>query len=305
VNGPAPVGVPDPAGAGPWGAGRNLPAAIGIGLLLGGLVVGTLFLAPLLFIAVVVGAMCWGTVEIYRAAATAGLRRGGTNTATVGVVVIIVAAAVAGATGLVLAFALAFLAGAVLRLRRGPEGYLTDTGLLSFTLAYLGVLPGFVMLLLRHPDGQMWVFVFIVLTVANDVGGYAVGAAFGRHKVAPRLSPSKSWEGLAGSLTAQVVLGAWLFPVLLNRSAWLGVAVALILTVVATSGDVLESAIKRDAGVKDSGTTLPGHGGILDRLDSLLPNAAAAYLIVVVLDVVEAGGVDVLTAVVGGPSPLR
>lgn len=275
----APADAPSPR------SGRNLPAAIGIGLLLGGLVVGTLFLAEPLFIVVVITAMAWGAVELYRAAgATEARIRRGVMSAVVGIIAVLLAAALAGATGMMLAFAAAFLIGAVLRLRGGPDGYLADIGLLSFTLAYLGVLPGFVMLLLRHADGQEWVFVFIALTVANDVGGYAVGALFGRHKVAPALSPSKSWEGLVGSLIAQVAVGCWLFPALLGLPWWLGGIVGVLLTAVATTGDVLESAIKRDAGVKDSGNSLPGHGGILDRLDSLLPNAAAAYLIVVLLD---------------------
>ena len=119
--------------------------------------------------------------------------------------------------------------------------------------------------------------VFILLTVANDIGGYAAGVLFGKHPIAPQISPKKSWEGFVGSVVLQCVVGALSFVYLLDAPWWQGIIAGLIMTVTATAGDFAESAIKRDLGVKDMGTFLPGHGGMMDRLDSLIPNAFTSW----------------------------
>ncbi|MBK9741100.1 MAG: phosphatidate cytidylyltransferase, partial [Actinobacteria bacterium] len=114
-------------------------------------------------------------------------------------------------------------------------------------------------------------------TVANDIGGYATGVLFGKHPIAPQISPKKSWEGFAGSVVLQCAVGAAAFVYLLDAPWWQGVLVGLIMTITATAGDFAESAVKRDLGVKDMGTFIPGHGGMMDRLDSLVPNAFTSW----------------------------
>jgi phosphatidate cytidylyltransferase len=149
----------------------------------------------------------------------------------------------------------------------------------AFVVAYLPFMAGFLMLTLAADNGPERVVVFILLTVSNDIGGYAAGVLFGKHPIAPQISPKKSWEGLVGSIILQCAVGAVSFVYLLDAPWWQGLLAGLVLTVTATAGDFAESAIKRDLGVKDMGTFLPGHGGMMDRLDSLVPNAFASWVL--------------------------
>jgi phosphatidate cytidylyltransferase len=144
-------------------------------------------------------------------------------------------------------------------------------------------LAGFAMLMLAAPDGPYRVIVFVAVTVANDVGGYASGVLFGRHPMAPSISPKKSWEGLAGSVVLCMLVGAVTVRFLLDGSLLAGVAVGVAAAFTATLGDLSESLVKRDLGIKDMGSWLPGHGGIMDRLDSLLPTAPAVALLLMLL----------------------
>ena len=164
-------------------------------------------------------------------------------------------------------------------IRRGTDGYVKDVTATVFAAAYLPFMMGFTMLMLAAPLGPQLIIVFVCLTISNDIGGYAAGVLFGKHPIAPQVSPKKSWEGLAGSAILQSAIGAWLFVWLLDAHWWQGVVAGLVMTVTATAGDFAESAIKRDLGVKDMGTILPGHGGVMDRLDSLVPNAFVAWLL--------------------------
>jgi phosphatidate cytidylyltransferase len=148
-----------------------------------------------------------------------------------------------------------------------------------FLAVYLPFLAGFVALLIRSDDGVWRVLTFILVTIASDIGGYAAGVLFGRHPMAPRISPKKSWEGFAGSALFSAVGGAIALPALLDGAVWQGVVTGLALMLVATLGDLGESMIKRDLGIKDMGSLLPGHGGMMDRLDSLLLAAPVAYLL--------------------------
>ena len=135
----------------------------------------------------------------------------------------------------------------------------------------------FLMLTLATDNGPTRVLVFVFLTAGNDIGGYAAGVLFGKHPIAPSISPKKSWEGLAGSLVLQTALGIGCFVFLLDAPAWQGAVAGIILCFTATAGDFAESAVKRDLGIKDMGTLLPGHGGVMDRLDSLIPNAFTSW----------------------------
>ena len=149
----------------------------------------------------------------------------------------------------------------------------------SNTASYVPFLAGFCALLAQGPDGPRRVTVFIATVVCSDVGGYAAGVLFGKHPMAPTVSPKKSWEGFAGSLVACATAGAVFFATLFDANPLLGALYGLAVVGTATLGDLGESMIKRDIGVKDMSSWFPGHGGILDRLDSILPSASAALLL--------------------------
>lgn len=197
----------------------------------------------------------------------------------VGAIAIPASAYVWGLTGQAIAFGVLALTTIVWRIRRGTDGYVAGVTASLFVLAYLPFLAGFLMLTLATDDGPQRVIVFILLTVGNDVGGYAAGVLFGKHPIARHISPKKSWEGFAGSILAQSLIGAAAFTFLLDAPWWQGVIAGLVMAVTATAGDFAESAMKRDLGLKDMGSLLPGHGGMMDRLDSLIPNAFASWAI--------------------------
>jgi len=123
------------------------------------------------------------------------------------------------------------------------------------------------------------VLCWLIVVVCSDTGGYAAGVLFGKHPMAPSISPKKSWEGFAGSMLAGAIGGTLSVMLLLHAHWWVGLPYGLALVVCATGGDLVESLIKRDLGIKDMGNLLPGHGGLMDRLDSLLPTAVAAWLL--------------------------
>jgi phosphatidate cytidylyltransferase len=274
--------APDEGGPGkqePGRAGRNLPAAIAVGLGLGALITVPLY-SPYrwVFIGVVAAAIALGIYEV-----VASLRRLGALPPllplTVGGVAMVVVAYRNGAEALFLALVLTVLACLAWRLADPAEGFLRDVAASTFVATYVPFLAGFAALLAAPDDGPRRVTAFIAVVVCSDVGGYAAGVLFGRHPMAPRVSPKKSWEGFAGSLLACAVAGAVFFWTLFDAHPLLGVVYGLAVVGTATLGDLGESMIKRDIGVKDMGNVLPGHGGIMDRLDSLLPTAPVAYLL--------------------------
>ncbi len=135
-------------------------------------------------------------------------------------------------------------------------------------------------MLLAHPDnGAQRVLLFLIVVVCSDTGGYAAGVLAGRHPMAPTISPKKSWEGFGGSVVVAATGGALAMWLLLHHSWWQGAVIGVVIALVATTGDLIESLIKRDLGVKDMGTLVPGHGGVMDRLDSLLPSAVATWIL--------------------------
>jgi phosphatidate cytidylyltransferase len=165
------------------------------------------------------------------------------------------------------------------RLVDGSEGYLRDTTAGVFAVVYVPFLAAFAMLLTAQDKGAERVLLFLLLVVCNDTGGYAAGVLFGRHPMAPKISPKKSWEGLAGSIVTAAVAGALWMDYILDGKLWQGAVIGVAVVASATLGDLCESMIKRDLGIKDMGRLLPGHGGIMDRLDSLLPTAPVVYLL--------------------------
>jgi phosphatidate cytidylyltransferase len=257
-------------------AGRDLSAAIGVGVALGALILASLLVVRWAFVGLAVVALALGVWEFSNALAARGVRVP-VVPVLVGTVAMLVATYPGGAEALVVAFALTVLAVAVWRMPDGAEGYLRDVTAGAFTAAYVPLLAGFAVLLVRPDDGAARVVTFILVVVCSDVGGYTAGVLFGRHRMAPRVSPKKSWEGLAGSALLSAVGGAVAVPMLLDGPWWGGALVGLAAALTATIGDLGESMIKRDLGIKDMGSLLPGHGGLMDRLDSLLPSAPVAW----------------------------
>ena len=284
-DGPAGAAVPGedstPGERAPVRAGRNLPAALGVGLALGALAIVTLFTLKatfLLYLAAAVGVALW---ELSRALGTRGIRLPLIPLAVGG------AAAVAlpywwGGRALVACVALTVIAILAWRLAGGTAGYLRDVTAGVFALGYLPLMAGFVSLMLAMPDGSRRTLVFLILAVCSDIGGYFTGILLGRHLMVPVISPKKTWEGFAGSALACVVAGAITLPLLLHGAVWQGLLVGAAALLAATLGDLAESAIKRDLEIKDMGTILPGHGGVLDRLDSLALAAPVVWLLLLV-----------------------
>jgi len=161
--------------------------------------------------------------------------------------------------------------------RVSPMDLLKDIGAGIFVMVYIGFMAGFTVLLTAQDGGQYWTLAFLIVVVSVDTGAYATGVAFGKHKMAPVISPGKTWEGFAGSVGAAVIAGVLLALFMLQQPWWVGVILGLVIVGTATAGDLAESLIKRDLGIKDISTWLPGHGGFLDRVDSSLLSAAAAY----------------------------
>jgi phosphatidate cytidylyltransferase len=270
-----PSGAQDPAPS-PGRAGRNLPAAIASGVVLAALVVASLVWLPWLFGVLAAAALCLAIHELTTAFASAGIRVARTPvyaTTLVGMA----AAYIWGTEALLITVGAGVVAVLMWRIRRGTDGYLRDASASVFLLGYVSLMAGFAMLMLAAPDGPWRIIVFILLTIGNDIGGYATGVLFGRHPIAPQVSPKKSWEGFGGSLVLQCLIGVGAFIWIFQAPWWQGLIMGAVLTVTATAGDFIESAIKRDLGVKDMGSLLPGHGGIMDRLDSLVINAFAAW----------------------------
>lgn len=270
----------DGATARPSGrAGRNLPAAVAVGVGLAAVIIASLVFYKALFVVVVVVAIGIGLWELSTA-----LQARGTRTPlplmVLGSTAMLVGAYYGGTRVLVVAFAVTALVTTLGRMAGGQDGFLRDVTATVFCLVYAPFLAAFVALLLAADDGVGRVVTFVVVTAASDTGGYAVGVALGRHPLAPSISPKKTWEGFAGSATASVVAAVVCTVTLLDGAWWVGLVLGVLVAVAATLGDLAESLIKRDLGVKDMSNILPGHGGIMDRLDSLLATVSVVWLVV-------------------------
>jgi phosphatidate cytidylyltransferase len=269
----------EPAEREPGRAGRNLPIAILVGLTLGALVLVPLYSPYRWTFVIVIGvAMAVGTYEVVTALRGLGAQPPLAPLLAGGVAMVVLAYE-QGSESLFVALVLTVLACIVWRLADPAEGYLRDTAAATFTAVYVPFLISFAALLTVPSDGSKRVTAFIATVVCSDVGGYAAGVLFGKHLMAPSVSPKKSWEGFAGSVIACAAAGGIFFVKLFDASPVLGVVYGLAVVGTATLGDLGESMVKRDIGVKDMGNLLPGHGGLMDRLDSLLPTAPVAFLL--------------------------
>jgi len=264
-------------GKSPGRAGRNLPAAIGVGVGLAAVLLGTLFLRGA-FAVVVAIAVVIGVRELARAMATRDVQVPWPPIAAGGLGMI-AGSWFGGPTAMVAVLAMTSLAVLVWRMAEGADGFLRDATAGLFTLVYVPMLASFAVLMLAQDNGYKRVILFLTLPIANDTGGYATGVFFGKHKLAPKISPGKTWEGLVGSLIVTAAVGAVGISQMLDGKVWQGVLLGVAGVASATLGDLVESVIKRDLGIKDMGNLLPGHGGIMDRLDSMLATAPVAWLL--------------------------
>lgn len=263
--------------------GRNLPVAIAVGVGLGAVIIGSLYFAKVLFLAVLIAAVGIGVTELVRSFAARNIDVPAAPVLA-GMAAMICGAYWGGPAWLLGVFATTVLVLMVWRMFRGAEDYVRDASATVLVAVYPSMLAGFVALLLADPlHGADRVIVFIAVTVASDIGGYFAGISFGRHKLSPLISPKKTWEGFAGSALACMAVGGWLVAWLLDGAVWKGVLIGAVVVVFATLGDLIESVIKRDLGVKDMGSLLPGHGGLMDRLDSLLATLVPVWALLTLL----------------------
>ncbi len=260
-------------------AGRNLPAAIAVGAAMGAVILGSLVFERHFFVAVLALSTAVATTEL------AGALRRGAGIAVPLPVLLVGGQAMVwlswpyGPGGLAVSFGITALAVLLWRMRAGAAHYLRDVAAGVFTAAYVPLFCSFATLLVVAPDGKARALTFLLCVVASDIGGYAAGVTTGRHAMAPTISPKKSWEGFAGSQLAGMITGAVCVTQLLGEQWWKGALLGALLVISATLGDLVESLIKRDLGIKDMGALLPGHGGLMDRLDSLLPTAVVAWTV--------------------------
>lgn len=287
---------PSPDGRGPGAAetdhddrkpkaGRNLPVAIGAGLGMAAVVLASLLIWPAAFLGVAViavGVACWETGT--------AMRKGGRNVPVIPLAaagaLIVVLAWFGGATGLLLGTAVGVAALFVWRLSEGATGYRTDTAAAALLLVQVPFLAGFIMLLATaENDSARWidgaaaqVIIALFTVVCSDTGGYTAGVLIGRHQMTPRISPKKSWEGLGGSVVAAAIGGSVTLWFFFDVPFPMGVAFGVCVALAATLGDLSVSLLKRDLGIKDMSNLIPGHGGVMDRLDSILMVAPVAYV---------------------------
>ncbi|WP_345466545.1 phosphatidate cytidylyltransferase [Actinoallomurus oryzae] len=260
------------------GSSRNLPIAVAVGVALGAVVLLSLYTIKEIFLGVVVLFLGMAVWEFIRAFDSRGIRIPWVPV-MVGGLATVLCTYFWGTTALVAGFGLTALVVLLWRLPRGQDGYVRDATAGVFATAYIWFLAGFVVLLLAAPDGADRVLIFIAVTVASDIGGFFAGSFLGSHKMAPSISPKKTWEGVSGSALTCMIVGGILLPWLLHGHWWQGVIVGAAAVCSATLGDLIESMIKRDLGIKDMGSLLPEHGGVMDRLDSLLATVPVVWLL--------------------------
>lgn len=269
--------------------GRNLFFAIGSGLVFGAVFLLSLFLSKPLFSLVVSALIVVALIELSTAYRVSGRR-----VPRVGVVLsgllILSGAYWYGAAGMLFGFVSALVVLTLWRLIEGlfPQYEVATRTLVRdvfsgmFTLAYVALLGSIAILIVHSTNGQLWVFSLVAIVVAVDIGAYVAGVSFGKHKMTPRISPNKTWEGFGGAVLAGTIVAIVCAIFLLDEPWWVGAILGGLLVVTATVGDLTESLIKRNLGVKDMSTWVPGHGGFLDRLDSLLPSTVPVLFMVLV-----------------------
>ena len=266
--------------------GRNLPVAILIGLVLGGGLLVSLLIIKALFMIFAALLIGFTTFELASALRFAGRKVPRVGSVIAGVA-IVPAAFYGGAGGAWLALLGGIVFVALWRLIESAlpshhtslRAFWADLGASTLVQVYVVFLASFTVLLTAQRGGEWWTLAFLIIVVGIDTGAYVSGLLFGKHKMAPKISPKKTWEGFAGSVVVALVAGILLSLFMVQEPWWFGLIFGAVMVFTATIGDLTESLIKRDLGIKDISTFLPGHGGFLDRLDSTLPSAAGAYIL--------------------------
>ncbi len=274
-------------------AGRNLPAAtaVGLGMLL--VVLGGLLFLPLGFVLVVTTFAIFGVWEIFRALEASGTRLP-IIPVMVGTVAMPLAAYFGGQESLLFAMLLSSVAVLLWRSLEGAAGSARSIFAGVFTMAWVPFLISFAVLPLHTSGGEtpvgLWpdgvvppgawqIATLLLLVVSNDTFGYLVGASLGKHPMAPKISPKKTWEGFSGSIAGAMVIGVLASIFVLDKPWWVGAVLAVGMVAAATAGDLAESMVKRELGIKDMSSILPGHGGVMDRLDSIVFASPVAFIL--------------------------
>jgi len=258
-------------------AGRKLGPSILVSLAILAVVFVTISFAPPLF-----AIFAWVAILLAGRELTKAYKAGGIdlpdNAISVAITLLLAAAWFGRVSGLAVAIAIAIPCVLVYMLLRDPKDFVRKSTAAAFAIFYLAFLGGFILLLAHDKDGLARIFTLVVLVSCNDTFAYIFGVLIGKHPLAPAISPKKTWEGLAGSLLFTMIGGALAFEYIMDMHWWIGIIVGLMIVFTATCGDLIESAMKRDLSLKDMGTLLPGHGGMLDRLDSVVLSAPAMWL---------------------------
>ena len=257
-------------------AGRKLLPSILVSLSLLTLIFGSITLEPKLFLALICVVILLGVREL-----THAYRAGGIELPDlplmIAALIILLASWFGGTQGLAVSTSLIFPVLMVLLLAISQKDFIKRSTSAIFAVFYLAVLGGFILLLANNEAGAKHILALVILISCNDTFAYFAGVLFGKHKLVPSISPKKSWEGLIGGLIASLIGGALVFHLAFETAWYVGSAIGVMTVVTATCGDLIESAIKRDLAIKDMSNLLPGHGGIMDRLDSALFTAPAVW----------------------------
>jgi phosphatidate cytidylyltransferase len=265
----------------PISAGRNLPAAVAIGAGLGALALVTLFTVKATFLACMGVALVLALTELRHVLGSRAISLPLIPIIAGGAAMVTLAYWV-GPLAALAALGLTVVALLAWRLPGGAAGFVRDLTASVFAVGYLPLMAVFAALMLARPDGARRELIFLILAVGSDIGGYTAGVLIGRHPMAPAISPNKTWEGLAGSAAICLAAGAIGLPGLLGGKPWQGLILGAAAVAPAPQGDLTESMIKRDLEIKDMGSVLPGHGGILDRIDAMLIVAPVAWLLLTI-----------------------
>ena len=267
--------------------GRHLPAAIGVGVGFGAVAVVCLRFFHLGFVLLIAAATAAAARELQRELGRQGMRAAPVPIVA-GCVLVALLPYVFGEMfpvglpmiGLVLScVGITVIVAMIWRMPQGSAGYARDVAASLSIIAYVPLLASFAVLMIAADQGAARIVAFVLVVTMSDTGGLIAGVLFGKHPMAPQISPKKSWEGLGGSLVFGIAAGVGTAILGLNVAFWVGILLGVALVAIGTCGDFIESMIKRDLGIKDMSSFLPGHGGVMDRLDSLLFAAPVAWLI--------------------------
>lgn len=268
-----------PATTAPRG-GRNLPVAIGVGAGLAVMFVGSVLIHPVLFLTFVGLNLVIALLELDVALTTTKVRPP-TVVALLALPVMLYGAYLFGSDAIVVGLFGALAFGFVYVMATHERGHtVSRMAALALMLLWVNLLASSLGLLLARDEGYWYVMAATALAVTNDVGAYAFGRNFGRTRMAPAISPAKTWEGFGGALVVTVVMAVLVTAqVVPGVTVPVAVVLAVAVGLAATLGDLAESLMKRDLGVKDLGTIFPGHGGVMDRIDALLFALPTAHLV--------------------------